>query len=106
MGLHWLRLHFMGEYKLCCSYLPEELISTWLVVTALAAAVFGQTRHSTDIVSLLLGRGADINAVGGEYGTTLAEGRTQIVLLLLDCSRPGHLHREYKNRIASAEIWG
>ena len=41
-----------------------------------------------DLVSLLLDRGADVNMVGSEYGTALAEaalaGNTDTVLLLLD----------------------
>ena len=42
----------------------------------------------SDIVSLLLDRGADINRAGGEYGTALVvgayQGRVQIVSLLID----------------------
>ena len=52
---------------------------------ALAAAAL---RGAGDIVSLLLDRGADINAVGGHGGTALVAaascGRKDIVSLLLD----------------------
>ena len=52
---------------------------------ALATAAFTGSMES---VSRLLGQGADINAVGGEYGTALAvasfRGSTDIVSLLLD----------------------
>ena len=46
------------------------------------------SRENKEIVSLLLDRGADINAVGGDYGTALGAaaftGEEKIVSLLLD----------------------
>ena len=54
---------------------------------ALAALAADASYGTKDIVSLLLDRGADINAVGGCYGTALAAAashmNTDIVLLLL-----------------------
>ena len=55
--------------------------------TALAAAALRKEWEGTDIVSLLLDRGADINVVAGKYGTALAaaawSGNTDTMSLLL-----------------------
>jgi ankyrin repeat protein len=49
-----------------------------------AAAAQGHT----EIVGILLEKGADINAAGGRYGSSLqaaaAEGHTEIISILLD----------------------
>ena len=61
-------------------------ISTALGPTALKLAT---GRGSTEIASLLLYRGADINLVGCESGTALGQavykGHTEIAMLLLEC---------------------